>query len=198
MTTTIHQFKVSLEGVEPPIWRRIQVRSSDSFWHLHVAIQDAMGWLDYHLHDFRFENSKTPEIGIPDDETDRKVAAGWKVLVSKYFKLPGDTATYRYDFGDSWKHTVLLEGVLLSEPGVSLPQCIGGARSCPPEDCGGVGGYARLLQILQAPGSELYDEKIAWLQGHAKNYFPFRSEHFDFSEVEFTDPAARLKQAFPG
>ncbi len=46
----IFQFKIVLHEVEPPVWRSVQVPETYSFWDLHVAIQDAMGWLDYHLH----------------------------------------------------------------------------------------------------------------------------------------------------
>jgi hypothetical protein len=49
----VHQFLVTLTGTDPLVWRRIQVPQSYSFWDLHVAIQDAMGWKDYHLHEFR-------------------------------------------------------------------------------------------------------------------------------------------------
>jgi hypothetical protein len=52
----IYQFKITLSEIEPLIWRRIQVPAKYSFWDLHIAIQDAMGWLDYHLHAFRFRS----------------------------------------------------------------------------------------------------------------------------------------------
>ena len=41
----VYQFKLTLQGIRPPIWRRIQVPGNYSFWDLHVAIQDAMGWM---------------------------------------------------------------------------------------------------------------------------------------------------------
>jgi len=50
----IHQYKVALGDISPTIWRRIQVPEKYSFWDLHVAIQDSIGWLDYHLHAYRF------------------------------------------------------------------------------------------------------------------------------------------------
>src|SRR5881296_1857231 len=67
----VYQFKLVLVGVEPPIWRRIQVPETYSFWDLKVALQDSMGWLDYHLHLFRVTKPVTGEvlqIGIPDDD----------------------------------------------------------------------------------------------------------------------------------
>jgi hypothetical protein len=48
----VFRFRIELPDIRPPIWREILVPASYSFWDLHVAIQDAMGWEDYHLHEF--------------------------------------------------------------------------------------------------------------------------------------------------
>jgi hypothetical protein len=67
----IVQFFIVLGETDPPVWRRIQVPGSYSFWDLHVAIQDSMGWLDYHLHEFQVWNPakrKIELLGVPDDE----------------------------------------------------------------------------------------------------------------------------------
>jgi hypothetical protein len=201
MTTNklIYQFRVELLEIEPSIWRRIQVPAEYSFWDLHVAIQDSMGWLDYHLHEYRVKRPhgrKVVEIGIPDTETDREVLSGWEVPISAYFVQPGVAAAYDYDFGDGWHHKVLLEGILLREPSVKYPVCVAGERACPPEDCGGVPGYERLLETLSKPRTEEYRDMVAWLKGHAKNYFPYKPDHFAPAEVEFWNPTKRWKLAF--
>ena len=70
MTNMIYQFKILLQGSKPPIWRRIQVPESYSFYDLHVAIQDSMGWKDDHLHDFTIihpETLREDHIGIGED-----------------------------------------------------------------------------------------------------------------------------------
>ena len=70
MSKRIYQFKIELEGITPTIWRRIQIPEGYSFWDLHVAIQDAMGWLDYHLHLFLIRRKHfrvATQIGNPDD-----------------------------------------------------------------------------------------------------------------------------------
>ncbi len=108
------RLRIELEGSAPSVWREIVVPSSYSFWDLHVAIQDAMGWLDYHLHAFRIRDPKTrgvAEIGIPfdDDFNDRPVLAGWEVPILSYLSKPGASAEYEYDFGDGWSHRVLLQ-----------------------------------------------------------------------------------------
>ena len=154
-----------------------------------------MGWLDYHLHAFRSDRPRFKDIGIPDGENDGDVLAGWKVPITRHFKKPGDMLGYSYDFGDGWEHEIQLEGILLAESSESYPRCLDGKRACPPEDCGGPAGYARLLEVLQAPGTEEYKEMTSWLREHAKNYLPFRSEHFDPNEVDFSDPKERLNTA---
>ncbi len=189
-----------MSEIRPTIWRVIQVPSVYSFWDLHVAIQDAMGWLDYHLHAFRVKmprKKSETEIGIPDEDfDDRNVVPGWKVPITKYFTEPGKMAIYDYDFGDGWSHFVLLEGILLMEKGFKYPRCIAGERACPPEDCGGVDGYYQLLKILSDPNHPEYRGYNEWLKGHAKNYFPYKPDKFEPAKVEFWDPKRRWKMAF--
>ena len=196
----LYQFRIALSEIEPTIWRIIQVPSGYSFWDLHVAIQEAMGWLDYHLHAFRVRmphKRKEIEIGIPNDEEyDHPVLPGWEVPITRVFAEPGEMATYDYDFGDGWSHTVLLEGILLKEKGAKYPLCIAGQRACPPEDCGGVPGYYQLLEILADPNHLEHQEYNEWLKGHAKNYYPYKPDEFNPAEVKFWDPKRRWKMAF--
>ncbi len=190
------QFKVTLREVEPSVWRRIEVPASYSFWDLHVAIQDAMGWLDCHLHVFQIRDVRTggaAEIGIPDPdgfEADRAVLPGWEVPVSAYLSQPGDHAVYEYDFGDGWTHDVVLEAIGGRQTRTKYPRCSAGARACPPEDCGGPHGYARLLATLADPGDAEHADMVAWLGG------PFDPEAFDPAAVRFDNPRRRWRTAF--
>jgi hypothetical protein len=196
----IYQFKISLSGIEPLIWRRIQVPAKYSFWDLHVAIQDVMGWLDYHLHAFRIRpkhKRKYIEIGIPVNEFDGDmVEAGWDIPIVDYFTEPGQLIEYEYDFGDGWIHELLLEGILLKAKNTKYPICIGGERACPPEDCGSIPGYYRLIEILHNQNHDEYEEYIAWLKGHAKNYYPYDPDKFAPDGVLFDNPKRRWKIAF--
>ncbi len=196
----IYQFKITLREIEPPIWRRIQVPASYSFWDLHVAVADSMGWLDYHLHMFSFHKrnrKKTLDIGIPDGEYDIEILPGWEIGIVEHFTEPGVAAVYVYDFGDYWVHDVLLEGIFLKEQGVKYPQCIAGEGACPPEDCGGTSGHYRILEILGAPDHEEHQETVDWLKGHVKNYYPYPGD-FDPKKVHFSNPKKRWKTAFAG
>jgi hypothetical protein len=196
----VYQFKITLYEIEPRIWRRIQVPAKYSFWDFHVAIQDAMGWLDYHLHAFRFRpkhKRKSIEIGIPGDEYDDiGVIPGWEVPIIDNFTEPGQIIEYEYDFGDSWYHEILLEGILLKTKGAKYPKCLAGERACPPEDCGSVDGYYRLVKILQDPNHDEYEEYVEWLKGHAKNYHPYKPDEFNPDKIRFDNPKQKWKYAF--
>ncbi|HEX9756959.1 MAG TPA: plasmid pRiA4b ORF-3 family protein [Nitrospiria bacterium] len=192
----IYRFKVSLLGIEPEIWRLIEVSETYTFWDLHVAIQDAMGWLDYHLHEFVPESlraSNTGRIGIPESSMDDEYIAGWTVPITEYFASAGDLARYDYDFGDGWSHEVRLMAIEPKERGTKYPRCIDGKRACPPEDCGGISGYYQLLEILADPQDDEHDEMVEWLRGHAKNYFPYHPDMFEASAVKFWNPKKRWK-----
>jgi len=189
----IYQFKIELLGTSPPIRRRIQVPEKYSFWDLHVAIQDAMGWLDCHLHAFRFGRSRFPSwaIGIPtdDDFGGPNVLAGWDIAIQERFDV-GTSCTYEYDFGDGWSHELTLESIILAEKGQRYPICLDGELSCPPEDCGGIPGFYHLLEVLADPNNEEYEDMNRWTGG---NYNP---NDFDPSTVKFDNPRKRWEYAF--
>ena len=200
----IYQIKITLQDIKPPIWRRIQVPSTSTFWDLHVAIQDAMGWQDYHLHEFQIKDlsGKKLFVGIPSEEDDflddfmepRKVLPGWKHKISKFISIAQPTFLYVYDFGDDWHHTIKLEKVLPVEEGVSYPRCIGGKRNSPPEDCGGTPGYENMLEVLANPEDSEYESTREWVDSMKDGSFD--PEQFKPSEVMFDDPKERFKRAF--
>lgn len=190
------RLRVDLQHIEPPIWRLIEVPSTYTFWDLHVALQDAMGWLDCHLHAFRVrdpESGEIEEIGIPTGDAfagEPQPLAGWEMDVREYLTEPGATAWYEYDFGDGWEHKVVLEEIAQRAKGVRYPRCLEGARACPPEDCGGPPGYEDVVAILADPAHEEYEETREWLGG---DYDP---EAFDPRAVRFSNPKQRWKKAF--
>ncbi len=192
----VYQFKIVLEGIKPPIWRRIQVPETYSFWDLHIAIQDSMGWADYHLHEFAILSPVLKEevrIGIPmDDEvfSDPLLHPGWEMKIADYFTQEKISADYMYDFGDNWIHNITLEKIISREKNIKYPICIKGKRAGPPEDCGGVGGYYNLLKVIENPEHEGYDGMINWLGGK------FDPDYFSVKSVIFDDPDKRYKIAF--
>jgi hypothetical protein len=197
----IYQLKITLKGIKPSIWRRIQIPSTFTFWDLHVAIQDAMDWQDYHLHEFRIKTKAGASLvfGIPNDETDYLLSTedtlpDWKHKISKYEEIIPSSFVYVYDFGDDWRHKVDFEEILPAEPGVTYPRCIKGKRACPPEDCGGAWRYSELLEILADPEHEEHNETKEWVESQKCGLFD--PDHFDPKEVVFDDPVARFKESF--
>jgi len=190
------QFKIELQEISPIIWRRILVPSDYNFWDLHVAIQDSMGWKDYHLHHFEIRGKgkrKEAHIGIPDFdrmEDLEEVYPGWEIPVFVYFNDLGVKAKYLYDYGDSWMHAVQLEGFLYQEKGIKYPICIGGERACPPEDCGGVSGYYNVFETLSDTTTDDYEDMKLWA---VKDWNP---ECFYKDLVKFDNPYKRWKSAF--
>jgi len=188
---SIYQFRISLRDIKPDIWRTIQVPETYTFWDLHVAIQDAMGWTDTHLHHFEILNpasGKKDIIGIPDDDFPvPQTLAGWKIKMASYFSNDNNSADYTYDFGDNWVHSIKLTKIIERQKGVKYPLCVGGKRACPPEDCGGPYGYPEFLDIIMDESHEEHEDYLDWAGGD------FDPGHFDLAEVVFDDPGERLK-----
>lgn len=199
--TLVRQFLIVLQETDPLVWRRIQVPARYTFWDLHVAIQDAMGWQDCHLHEFRLVDateSVIASIGLPSDEddpADRPTLPGWTIPLATFFDrraLHSPPAVYAYDFGDDWRHTLIDEGLQPTTPGASYPRCLAGGGRCPPEDCGGVDGYASLLDTLGNPRHPEHKAMLEWAGG------PIDPQAFDPSAMTFDNPKRRWKQAFGG
>lgn len=193
----IYQFKITLIETDPPVWRRIQVPGCYTFWDLHCAITDAFGWLDCHMHLFSIPNQKTLQVdlfGIPDElQEEACVLGSWKHKIAKYFSRGNPQADYAYDFGDGWHHSVVLEKIMVrtdKKLANSYPCCIGGENACPPEDCGGTGGYQRFKKAIAYHNAEEHDEMLNWVGGW------FDPDWFDMGLVRFGDPDLRWEIAF--
>jgi hypothetical protein len=171
-TGTIYQLKITLLGTHPPVWRRVQVPADITLGKLHWIVQTAMGWTNSHLHAFTVG-------GVSYGETDPELEMKSESRIKLRQAAPKEKSRFRYeyDFGDDWQHDILLEKILPPEPGVTYPVCIKGKRAGPPEDCGGVWGYAELLETLADPESEEHEEMLEWLGGEID------PEEFDIDEV---------------
>ncbi len=170
----VYQIKVTLAGIKPPIWRRIQVPSNITLYKLHRILQVVMGWYDGHLHEFTIDGDS---YGEPDPDDWDDIISEKRVKLNEVISGPKDKLAYEYDFGDGWEHKLVVEKVLKPEPGVRYPICTAGARSCPPEDCGGPWGYDYLLEILGNPQHPRYEERNEWVGEY------FDPEAFDLDEV---------------
>ncbi|OIN82957.1 plasmid pRiA4b ORF-3 family protein [Francisella sp. TX07-6608] len=192
-TRHVYQFKISLDCIKPTIWRRIQISDLATFWDLHVAIQDSMGWFDCHLHQFTIKNPNTSEsirIGISDPDFDDMLPtkAGWDIKIREYFTKNNPKCEYEYDFGDGWGHVIKFEGQQEKIGGVKYPVCLDGENACPPEDVGGYWGYEDFVKIMTDENHERYDNMLEWF---GEKYDP---KKFDASKVKFSNARRRLNQ----
>jgi len=157
----IYQIKVTLLRTVPPVWRRLLVPSDITLSNLHDLLQLAMGWTDSHLHEFLFRGQCYgpigPERGVAEAIDERKVRLN-QLLVRVGAKI-----VYTYDFGDGWEHGIVLEKGLPVDPNMAYPAATGGAGACPPEDCGGIGGFYSLLESLQNPRHPQHEELLEWV-----------------------------------
>ena len=171
---TVFQFKITLIGSKPPIWRRIQVADC-TLDKLHEHIQTAMGWTNSHLHQFEIAGERYGDPHLLDDGIeDCEFVDSTRTGISKILPKPGKRFrfTYEYDFGDGWEHEVLFEGCPPKESGKLYPQCLEGERACPPEDVGGIGGFYEFLKALADPKHEEHEDVKEWGRG-------FDPEKFD-------------------
>ena len=161
---TVYQFKITLLGSKPPIWRRIQIADC-TLDKLHEHIQTAMGWENSHLHQFEIFGKRYGDPKLLDDGFDEfKCIDSTKTKMSDITPNAGKrfSFTYEYDFGDGWEHEILFEGSPKKEPGKKYPICLEGDRACPPEDVGGIGGFYDFLEALADPKHEQHDDLIEW------------------------------------
>jgi len=170
----VYQLKVTLQSAKPPIWRRIQVRASATLPKLHDTIQVAMGWTDAHLHQFIINGV---EYGQPDPDFTDDMRSEQRITVERVVTTEKDRFVYEYDFGDSWTHLILLERILPPDPAVHYPRCVAGKRACPPEDVGGVWGYAAFLEAIGNSDHPEHDDMLAWCDGE------FDPDAFSLDEV---------------
>lgn len=188
----VYRIRVGLVDTEPPVWRCLDLPSDLHLDRLHLVLQAAMGWMDVHLHAFWLEADGRQAVF----ETDGDEAASCgihegDVRLDQVLSEPGDCINYDYDFGDGWEHVVTLEKVLTEgEPGV-----VGGARACPPENCGGLPGYEQLVRnVAEGELPEAFDSQDdldAWLP---PDWDP---EDFDVDDAD-TDVKAVLAGGWAG
>jgi hypothetical protein len=186
VTDVLYQFKITLWGSEPVIWRRIQVQDC-TLDELHEHIQTAMGWTNSHLHQFEINGERygDPEL-LDDGFEDFDCVGSTRTMLSDVLPKRGKrfVFTYEYDFGDGWEHEVLLEGRPPVEKGKKYPVCLEGERACPPEDVGGVWGYQEFLAAIADPEHEEHETFLEWCGG-------------SFSPAEF-DPVGATRRMVKG
>ena len=146
--SAVYQLKITLNGVRPPIWRRVLVADTTTLGKLHAVIQALMGWEDEHLHQFDIGGDRYGEATV---EGYRRVRDEHKFKLSEVLPAAGAKFTYLYDFSVNWEFAVVVEEITPPAAEGVLPLCIKGKRAAPPEHIGGTWGYGALLEARANP-----------------------------------------------
>lgn len=152
--------RVALREVEPAVVRVLDVPAAVQLQEFHDLLQAGLGWTDSHLHQFVTDDALygMADIDPPEDERD-EIGVPLRDLPARF--------TYLYDFGDSWDHEIEVLGA-----GGDRPGCVYGEGACPPEDCGGPGGYAELREALADPSHEDHAQLRAWAGDWTDDFDP--------------------------
>ena len=161
-TRALYQLKITLQDIQPVIWRRVQVWEDTTLAQLHEILQVVMNWQDYHLHEFTIGRCLFSVPNPDDDMYERKVVDERRQRLCQVVTQVGTQFVYLYDFGDCWRHDLLLEAILLPEPVAQYPRCIAGERQTPPEDVGGTLGYEEYLEALADPQHDAHEDMLQW------------------------------------
>lgn len=179
------RIRMELEDTQLPVWRTVEVPSNICLERFAGVINEAMGWHGCHLHQFIASDvcympSDYEEDGFLPKEEDISDSS----IISLAEVLPEEDSDmrYEYDFGDSWMHYITVESIQDYAPGETQSVVLlDGANACPPDDCGGISGYNRLVESLKNPRSKEAREYRNWL-GYT----------FDPTEFDKEDTRARL------
>ena len=173
------QIRVSIDEIEPDVWRRLVLPVYWNLEQLHLGIQAVFNWWNYHLYEFRIGGLRYGEVEILTEyatDDDPRVFDQREVRLLDFEQ--GAVFSYRYDFGDGWRHTVAVEEFLTLTATHKHGSCVAGERARPPEDVGGVSGYERFLKIIADRDDPEYAKTIQWCGGY------FDPEWFDLSIVD--------------
>jgi hypothetical protein len=183
-TATVYRFRITLQDADPAIWRRIETVDV-TLGQLHALIQTAMGWKNSHLHQFEIAGSRYTDCRFTTDDFGAIDYSGLRIcdLVAKHGT--GLRMGYEYDFGDGWQHEIALEEVTEAERGIRYPRCLDGEQACPPEDIGGVYGFADFVAAITNPSHSEHDDYLEW-------HGPFDPAEFDAAKA-----TRRMRKGLP-
>jgi hypothetical protein len=156
-TPDLYQFHAWLRGISPMIWRRLLLRSDQTLADLHYGLQISFDWSDFHLHRFRIHGK---DFGVSRRGGPSFSQNAHQVRLAEFHFRLGERFLYEYDFGDGWEHQIRLERILPFQPQQIYPICIGGKRSGPPEDCGGVAAFQQQREEAPWRGQELLEHIV--------------------------------------
>ncbi|MBN1292187.1 MAG: plasmid pRiA4b ORF-3 family protein [Candidatus Latescibacteria bacterium] len=166
----ILKLRINILYINPEIWREILVENDIAFEELHNIIQIIFGWTNSHLYNFDLNGTifSYPNEEFWNEDLDARNK------ITEYFYSKKQKCIYTYDYGDNWKHNIKIVDII-EKDNIKYPICIAGKRNGPPEDCGGIHGYANIIDVLKNNDKD-YDDLLEWVG----DYNP---EEFDINKV---------------
>ena len=177
MSEAVARIRIELRDLEPKIWRRVDVPLSSTMEALHHVIQASFRWQDYHWYEFAVSDRI---YGLPIDDdipSDRKTYKASAIRLKTLIERGVDRFLYVYDFGDDWRHDVIVEEVRDGDEDAEYPAFVDGARRCPPEDVGGTEGFMEFLEAVLDTTHEEHARMLEWCGG------TFDPEDIDEQEI---------------
>jgi hypothetical protein len=164
----VFELTITLLETEPKIWRRVLVKGNTNLEDLHRIIQIAMGWDNYHMHQFKIGGEY---YGVPDKDFDYEVKNECKTMIADLYAREKRKFGYEYDFGDSWYHEIKIKQCRAPAKGMKYPTCLEGEKTAPPEDCGGIPGFYGMLETLSNPKDPEYARIKEWMGNYSPDRF---------------------------
>ena len=169
-----YHVRIKLNNTDLKIWREVKVPSNITLQALAELLLEVMGWMMEHMYQFRFKGDyycskeQIKDSLFPSNDKDFA-----KVTLSDLLTEKGVRMKLEYDYGDSWEHDVWVKGIREYDEG-EKPSItfVNGHGECPPEDCGGVWGYADLLGLTQKKNLTAEErENLEWNEMDSESGF---------------------------
>ena len=137
----------------------MQVTSDTTLVKLHRILQRVMGWEGSHLYQFVIGGVAYGDPGLLGEleAEDARLVTLETIVRGEQFKF-----LYEYDFEIAGNTSCASKRRCHWKRG-SAPVCLTGKRACPPEDCGGIWGYASFLEAIQDPTHPEHEEMVEWV-----------------------------------
>ena len=165
MIEPVARIRIELRELEPTIWRRVDVPLSSTLEALHRIIQAAFRWQDHHRYQFLIGQRAYGVPSMMDAFFAHKVYKASAVRLQALVERGVDRFLYVYDFGDDWRHDVIVEEVRNGAGDTEYPAFVAGAHRCPPENVGGPPGFLEFLEAMFDPDHEEHTQAIEWYGG---------------------------------
>lgn len=189
------RLRVTIQGIEPEIWRTIDVDESLSLADLHRVLQEVFAWRGSHLHRFSDGDPWTASNGIPRiGRPPRAWTDAWSLAESDIEGVEDQADTtvgeamqhdgplwYVYDLGDDWVHRIEFIDRDDARPGEARASLVRGERRAPFEDCGGIAGYQETVEVLAQPSHPDHRSTKRWV---ASAVGPWGSADPDDADLE--------------